>query len=54
MRFDLENQKRLEIDALNGTVVRLGDELGIDTPCNDVIYACLKLADKQAKQRLFK
>lgn len=47
MQRDLERGRRLEIDALNGAVVRFGDEHGVDTPVNDVIYACLKLADLQ-------
>jgi len=41
MYYDLINQKPLEVEALNGTVVRLGRELGIPTPIHDVIYAAL-------------
>jgi 2-dehydropantoate 2-reductase len=39
---DLLAGRRLELESLNGTVVRLGNELGIETPMNDAIYAALK------------
>ncbi len=42
MAFDLLAGRRLEIDALNGTMVRLGKEQGLSLPCNAVIYAALK------------
>ncbi len=41
--YDLEHGKPLEIDWLNGAVVRLGREAGIPTPVNRCIYAGLKL-----------
>ena len=41
MYFDLINERLMEIDALNGTVVRLGKELGIPTPIHKTIYASL-------------
>jgi len=40
--YDLAAGRRLEIDTLNGTVVRLGRERGIPTPANFVVYASLK------------
>ena len=43
MLRDLEWKREMEIEALNGMVVRLGKELGIPTPFNQTIYACLKL-----------
>lgn len=42
MLVDLEHGKRIEIEALNGTLSRLGKEVGVPTPVNDFIYACLK------------
>ena len=33
---------RLELEHLNGAAVRLGRQLGVDTPINFVIYAALK------------
>jgi 2-dehydropantoate 2-reductase len=42
MYYDLAAGRRLELEVLNGTVVRLGGEHGIPTPINFVIYAALK------------
>jgi 2-dehydropantoate 2-reductase len=42
MYYDLAAGRRLEIETLNGTVVRLGREHGIPTPANFVVYASLK------------
>jgi 2-dehydropantoate 2-reductase len=44
MHRDLERGGRLEVEALNGAVVRLGRALGISTPANQAIYAALRLA----------
>lgn len=38
MLADLQQGRRLEVDALNGTVVRRGEKLGIPTPYNAEIY----------------
>jgi 2-dehydropantoate 2-reductase len=43
MQRDLERGSRLEVEALNGAVVRLGRALGISTPANQAIYAALRL-----------
>ncbi len=40
---DLEQGRRLEIEAWNGAIVRYGKAAGVPTPVNEVIYACLKL-----------
>lgn len=42
MLVDLEQGKRLEVAWLNGKIARLGRDLGVSTPVNDFIYACLK------------
>jgi len=42
MLRDLENGRRLELEAWNGALSRMGKELGVPTPVNDCIYACLK------------
>lgn len=42
MYYDLAAGRRLELEVLNGTVVRLGDEHAIPTPMNFAIYAALK------------
>jgi 2-dehydropantoate 2-reductase len=40
--FDLLAGRRLELEALNGTMVRLGHEHGLSLPFNVAIYAALK------------
>ncbi len=40
--YDLAAGRRMELEALNGTTVRLGSEHGIPTPLNFAIYATLK------------
>ena len=42
MLVDLEHGRRLEVEALNGALSRIGREVGVPTPVNDFIYACLK------------
>lgn len=42
MSHDLAAGRRLELESLNGTVVRLGRQYGIATPFNFAIYAALK------------
>lgn len=36
-----------EIDAINGAIVRVGGELGIDTPCNSTITALVRAKERQ-------
>jgi 2-dehydropantoate 2-reductase len=43
MLQDLEHGRPLELDAMHGTVVRLGEAHGIETPVNRLIYTALKL-----------
>ena len=42
MLVDLQAGRRLELDALSGTVVRYGQETGVATPLHRVVYAVLK------------
>ena len=42
MHADLTAGRPLELEALNGAVVRAGERAGVPTPINDVIYAALK------------
>ncbi len=42
MHADLLAGRPLELEALNGAVVRAGETAGVPTPINDVIYAALK------------
>jgi 2-dehydropantoate 2-reductase len=43
MARDLEERRRLEVDALSGAVVRRGLAYGIPTPVHQTIAACLSL-----------
>ena len=49
MQLDVEQGKRLEIDALSGAVVRLGAAKGIKTPVHQTIYVGLKMEDERRK-----
>ena len=42
MHADIMAGRPLELEALNGAVVRAGRQVGVPTPINDVIYAALK------------
>ncbi len=44
MQRDLERGARLEVEALNGAVVRLGRACSVPAPANQAIYAALRLA----------
>lgn len=46
MQRDLADGKPLEVGALNGTVARMGRELGVDTPVNHIIYASLQFYEQ--------
>src|SRR5260370_13623048 len=43
MARDLEDGRRLDVEALSGAVVRRGREYGIPTPFHETIAACLSL-----------
>ena len=42
MHYDLTHGKRLELEALHGHAVRLGERLGVPTPVVFAVYAALK------------
>lgn len=42
MLQDLENGRKTEIDAINGSIVREGKRLGIETPYNEVMVELVK------------
>lgn len=48
MLLDLRAGRRLELDIFQRTVVRLGEELGVPTPVNRVLYAALKPSEHGA------
>ncbi len=41
--IDIENKRRNEIETINGTLVKLANELALSVPVNEMIYAALKL-----------
>ena len=41
MCYALMNEKPLEIESLNGTIVRMGKEANVPTPIHQTIYASL-------------
>ncbi len=47
MLQDILARKRTEIDAITGEIIRLGKELGIDTPSNETVYALIKAIETQ-------
>ena len=46
MRADISAGRPLELETLNGAVVRAGRAVNVPTPINDVIYAALKPFEK--------
>ena len=51
MLQDVEAGRPLEVDALVGAVVELGDLLGVPLPHLRTVYACTKLLDLQIRHR---
>jgi len=49
MLQDLEAGRPTEIDPMVGSVVELGDRLGVDVPHLRTLYACVKLLEHSAK-----
>lgn len=46
MYYDIKGGKRTEIDALNGAIVKLGNEKNLHTPVNEAIYNLIKVKEK--------
>jgi len=51
MYYDVKAGKRLEIDALNGAIVRLARELNIGVPVNEAITLLIKAKEKLASRQ---
>ena len=49
LQRDMMEGKPSELEAQNGTIVRLGKELGVATPVNDFIYYCLLPQENRAR-----
>src|SRR5438067_3432412 len=43
MLQDLESGRPMELEAIVGAVVELGDKMGLSLPCTKAVYACVKL-----------
>ena len=46
--IDLQQGKRIEVEALQGSVVRRGAARGVPTPIMSTLYAVLRAASAQA------
>jgi 2-dehydropantoate 2-reductase len=42
MQRDVQGGRMFELEAMTGSLIRYGDEAGVNTPVNDLIYAVLK------------
>jgi 2-dehydropantoate 2-reductase len=51
MYYDVKAGKRLEIEALNGAIVRLAREKGISVPINETITALIKVKETIASRQ---
>lgn len=49
MHTDLMAGNPLEVSLINGAVARIGKEVGVETPANSFIAACLAIADYKAR-----
>lgn len=47
MLQDIENGRKTEVEMFSGTVIRLGRELGIPTPVNEVFYRCIRVLEEK-------
>src|SRR5205814_10219713 len=49
MLQDLEAGRPMEVEAVVGAVVELGDRLGVPMPSTRAVYACAKLLDERRR-----
>ena len=47
MLLDFEAGRRCEIDAINGSIPRLGQPLGVPTPVNEIVVALVKARERR-------
>ena len=50
MLQDLEAGRPMEIEAVVGAVVELGERLGVPMPSTRAVYACVKLLDEKKRR----
>ena len=51
MLQDIEAGKPTELEAIVGTVIELGDKLGVDVPNTKSVYACVKLLEAKGNHK---
>lgn len=51
MLQDREKGKKMEIDSINGAIVRMGNEMNISVPVNETLYGLLKVIDDRAADK---
>jgi 2-dehydropantoate 2-reductase len=47
MLQDIEAKRRTEIDAINGAIVKKGEELGVPTPVNRALTGLVKIEESK-------
>ena len=47
---DLEHGKKTEVEMFSGTVIRLGEKLGVDTPVNRILYHGIKVLEAKIEK----
>jgi 2-dehydropantoate 2-reductase len=52
MLQDLEAGRPMELEAVVGAVIELGDRLGVPMPATRAVYSCAKLLDEQTRRPL--
>ena len=52
MLQDFEAGRPMELEAVVGAVVELGEKLGVPTPTTRTVYACAKLLDVNRSRRI--
>jgi 2-dehydropantoate 2-reductase len=52
MLQDYEAGRPMELDAVVGGVIELGERLGVSMPATQAVYACTKLLDEHRGQRV--
>ena len=50
MLQDLEAGRPMELEAVVGAVIELGERLGVPMPATRAVYSCARLLDEQARQ----
>jgi 2-dehydropantoate 2-reductase len=49
MLQDLEAGRPMEIEAIAGATLELGERLGVPMPATRAVYACVKLLDRKGQ-----